>query len=181
MSWPWRETDIPGLFRTTRPRTSDSRGSLQKILGDGDNDIAPPFVAREIFWSISDIGVFRGMHFQIPPRSTRKVVFAAAGVIRDFVFDMRAGSPTFRKLFETELTEQSGGLVIPTGCAHGFEVLQGPATMVYGQEEHFSLETDAGINFESVGVRLMSRDPVISERDRALPAFESFDSPFEYK
>jgi dTDP-4-dehydrorhamnose 3,5-epimerase-like enzyme len=121
------------------------------------------------------------MHFQIPPRSTRKVVFAAAGVIRDFVFDMRAGSPTFRKLFETELTEQSGGLVIPTGCAHGFEVLQGPATMVYGQEEHFSLETDAGINFESVGVRLMSRDPVISERDRALPAFESFDSPFEYK
>ena len=159
---------------------SDSRGSLQKILGEGDNDTSPPFGAREIFWSTSDSGVFRGMHFQTPPRSTRKVVFVAAGAIRDFVFDMRTGSPTFGKLYETELTAKSGGLVIPYGCAHGFEVLSGPAAMIYGQDEYFSQENDAGIGFESAGVRLVTAHPLISERDRTLPPFNSLVSPFEF-
>jgi dTDP-4-dehydrorhamnose 3,5-epimerase-like enzyme len=137
-------------------------------------------VAREIFWSTSEVGVFRGMHFQIGVRATRKVVFVTTGVVRDFVLDLRVGSPTFKRLWETELSAETGGLVIPVGCAHGFEVLQGPAAMVYGQEEHFSPESDAGINFESAGVRLLSADPVISDRDRALPLLDSYDSPFEF-
>ncbi len=177
---PWRETEIPGLFQTTRPRFSDSRGALIKILGEGDSGNAAPFVAREIFWSISETGVFRGMHFQIGPRATRKVVFVTGGVVRDFVLDLRRGSPTFAQLWETELNPETGGLVIPVGCAHGFEVLDGPAAMVYGQDEHFSPDADAGINFESAGVRLRSAAPIISERDRLLPALDSFDSPFEF-
>jgi dTDP-4-dehydrorhamnose 3,5-epimerase len=177
---PWRETEIPGLFQTARPRLSDSRGSLLKVLGEGDCGSAAPFVAREIFWSTSEAGVFRGMHFQIGVRATRKVVFVTTGVVRDFVIDLRVGSPTFKRLWETELSAETGGLVIPVGCAHGFEVLQGPAAMVYGQEEHFSPESDVGINFESAGVRLLSADPVISDRDRALPLLDSYDSPFEF-
>jgi dTDP-4-dehydrorhamnose 3,5-epimerase len=177
---PWLETDIPGLFQTTRPRFSDSRGGLTKILGEGDCGPAAPFVAREIFWSTSEVGVFRGMHFQIGPRATRKVVFVTVGVVRDFVLDLRRGSPSFAQLWETELSPETGGLVIPMGCAHGFEVLDGPAAMVYGQDEHFSPETDAGINYESAGVRLRCASPVVSERDRLLPTLDSFDSPFEF-
>jgi dTDP-4-dehydrorhamnose 3,5-epimerase-like enzyme len=59
-------------------------------------------------------------------------------------------------------------------------VLDGPAAMVYGQDEHFSPETDAGINYESAGVRLRCASPVVSERDRLLPTLDSFDSPFEF-
>ena len=180
MSEPWRETEIPKLFQTSRPRYSDRRGGLTKILGEGDCGNAARFVSQEIFWSTSQTGVFRGLHFQIDPRATRKVVFVTSGLVRDFVLDLRCGSPTFKLLWETELTASTGGLVIPAGCAHGFEVLEGPAAMVYGQEEYFSLETDAGINFESAGVRLRSAAPVISERDRALPSLDSFDSPFEF-
>ena len=180
MSVPWRETEIPGLFQTTRPRFSDSRGGLLKILGEGDNGDAAPFTAREIFWSTSETGVFRGMHFQVGARATRKVVFVTSGLVRDFVLDLRRGSPTFMKVWETELSAETGGLVIPVGCAHGFEVLEGPAAMVYGQDEHFSPEADAGINFESAGVVLRSSAPVISERDWLLPMLDSFDSPFEF-
>lgn len=180
MSVPWRETEIPGLFRTDRPRLADSRGGLIKILGEGDSGEAAPFVAREIFWSLSETGVFRGMHFQIGSRATRKVVFVTHGVVRDFVLDLRRGSPTFTQVWETELSPETGGLVIPVGCAHGFEVLDGPAAMVYGQDEHFSPETDAGINADSAGIRLRSAQPVISDRDRALPALDTFDTPFEF-
>jgi dTDP-4-dehydrorhamnose 3,5-epimerase-like enzyme len=120
------------------------------------------------------------MHFQVGARATRKVVFLTSGVVRDFVLDLRRGSPTFMKVWETELSADTGGLVIPVGCAHGFEVLEGPAVMVYGQEEHFSPEADAGINFESAGVVLRSSAPVISDRDRELPALAIFDTPFEF-
>jgi dTDP-4-dehydrorhamnose 3,5-epimerase len=176
----WRATEIPGLFQTARQPIVDQRGGFQKIVGEGDNAECLPFLAREIYWSTSVEGVFRGLHFQTGARDTRKAVFVTGGMVRDFVLDLRKGSPTERFLWEGCLHAQSGGLIIPRGCAHGFEVIQGPVSMVYGQEEYFSPKGDAGINFVSAGVKLESPNPVISARDLALPSLDSYDSPFEF-
>ena len=180
VSFPWMPTSMPGVVLTTRPPMVDERGSFTKVLGEGDEGGQPPFVTREAFWSHSGRGVFRGLHVQLPPRSTRKLVFVTHGDVRDFVLDLRVGSPTCGEVHEFELSASTGGLVIPEGCAHGFEVLSDGASMVYLQEDFHSPDHDGGILYSSAGVELAATQPVISARDLALPPLADFDSPFEF-
>jgi dTDP-4-dehydrorhamnose 3,5-epimerase len=180
VSSPWQSTLIPGVYRTNRPVFSDDRGAFVKILGEGDEGAAPAFVPREVFWSQSAKGVFRGMHVQLPPRAARKLVFITHGAVRDFVLDLRRGSPTQGKVDEFHLSDETGGLVIPAGCAHGFEVLSEGASMVYLQEDFHSPEHDTGVLYSSIGLRLEALSPVISARDLALPSIAAFRSPFEF-
>ncbi len=180
MSGPWRSTPIPGAHLTGRLPVDDRRGSLTKILGSGDDVPGEPFVVREVFWSRSDRGVFRGLHVQLPPRATRKIVFVTHGAVRDFLLDLRRGSPTEGRVWETELDATAGGLLIPAGCAHGFEVVGDGAAMVYLQEDFHSAEHDAGVHYASAGITLAADEPLSSERDRALPPLAQFASPFEF-
>ena len=180
MSFPWRSTPIPGVYLTSRPASFDDRGSFTKVLGEGDEPGVAPFVTREVFWSSSVRGVFRGMHVQLPPRSAAKVVFVVHGAVRDFVLDLRRGSPTQGQLWESRLDASTGGLVIPDGCAHGFEVVSDEAVMVYLQTAFHSPEHDGGVNYASAGVVLEAAQPLISKRDAELPQLADFDSPFEF-
>lgn len=180
MSAPWRSTPIPGAYLTGRAPAADPRGSLTKIVGQGDDTPDGPFVVREVFWSQSQWGVFRGLHVQLPPRSTRKLVFVTGGLVRDFLLDLRRGSPTEGQLWETELGPTTGGLLIPDGCAHGFEVVGDDASMVYLQEDFHSPDHDGGVHYASAGVVLQASEPLLSDRDRGLVAFAEFDSPFTW-
>lgn len=120
------------------------------------------------------------MHVQLPPRATRKLVFVTQGRVRDFVLDIRRGSPTEGELWATELEASGGGLVIPEGCAHGFEVLSDEASMVYLQEDFHSAEHDGGVLYSSAGVILEAAAPIVSARDLALPSLTAFTSPFVF-
>jgi len=180
VSAPWRSTPIPGAFLTGRIPATDARGSLTKILGAGDEAPGGAFAVREVFWSQSARGVFRGLHVQLPPRATRKLVFVTSGAVRDFLLDLRRGSPTEGLLWETELTPVSGGLLVPDGCAHGFEVVGDGASMVYLQEDFHSPEHDGGVHYGSAGVALVASEPLLSERDRALTSLAAFESPFTF-
>lgn len=171
---------IPGLFLTTRDALLDSRGSFTKVLGEGDDSGVPPFVTREVFWSRSTRGVLRGLHVQLPPRATRKLVFVTHGSVRDFVLDLRVGSPTHLAVAEVPLDDQGGGLVIPDGCAHGFEVVSDEAAMVYLQEDFHSPEHDSGVLYTSAHIVPLTPEPIVSARDLALPSVDDFDSPFEF-
>lgn len=180
MSFPWRSTPIPGVFLTARPRFDDARGTFTKVLGEGDSGDEPPFLAVEIFWSSSPRGVFRGLHVPGPGRSSRKAVFVAQGRVRDFVLDLRRGSPTEGLLYEVPLDDAGGALIVAAGCAHGFEVVSDRAAMVYAQEQHYDAGEDLGVHYASAGVTLVSTDPVVSDRDAGLPSLQDFDSPFTF-
>lgn len=179
MSRGWVRQVIPGLYTLDRPPSSDSRGSFHKILCEQPEGVKKLDV-DEIYWSSSEQGVVRGMHLQIPPFHGRKLVFATLGKVRDFVIDLRVGSPTYQKIWETELTPESPGVLIPTGCAHGFAVTAGPAVMVYTQEGAYSQECDTGVNIRSIGLANLPSVSVISERDQQLPSLSEFNSPFFY-
>lgn len=175
----WVRQVIPGLYALDKDPHSDARGSFHKILSE------PPANFQqinfdEIYWSSSEQGVARGMHFQIPPFHGRKLVFATLGVVRDIVIDLRLGSPTFQQIWETELSPECPGVLIPTGCAHGFIVTQGPAILVYAQEGPYSQECDTGVNINSIGLPGLSLESVLSERDQLLSSLTEFISPFVY-
>lgn len=170
---------IPGLYTVGNPFVTDSRGSFHKILCEQPVDVMP-LQFDEIYWTHSDQSVMRGMHLQIPPFQGRKLVFATMGVARDFVIDLRVGSPTYQRTWEKELTPESAGILIPAGCAHGFVVESAPTILVYAQEGAYSKECDTGVNIESIGLSGLPSDCVLSERDNQLPSLLEFDSPFEF-
>jgi dTDP-4-dehydrorhamnose 3,5-epimerase len=170
---------IAGVGRIAVPFFEDERGGFTKVFGAVALEQACiEFDVREMYWSRSHTGVIRGLHFQSPPAAVAKIVFTTQGVIRDVVLDLRVGSPTYATFSELELTETSGAVVIPRGCAHGFEVLDGPAVTCYLQDGPFDPAKDAGVRWDTAGVTWMTSSPIVSARDRALPRFETFESPF---
>ena len=158
----------------------DSRGWFTKLLS-GPDPATNSFQGAEIFWIRSRLGVLRGLHFQIPPQGTSKLVAVAQGRIRDFVLDLRIGSPTERQIVEIDLTPESGCLIVPVGCAHGYESLEENTIVVYAQDVPLDDPSCyAGINLESAGIVTVTSNPVTSIRDSSLPSLAEFVSPFTY-
>ena len=177
----WQQLDIPGLALSSGASVSDARGSFTKVLSGADS-LVGDFEAREIYWTQSARGVLRGMHFQLPPEATSKLVFVISGKIRDFVLDLRTGSPTERELLEVTLTPTDGALLVPKGCAHAYEAMEDDTVVCYAQDVPFeSPECYGGIRPDSAGIVAHSPTPVMLERDLGLPALDDFMSPFIFE
>ena len=178
---PFEPSAIPGAGRLRPPFHQDARGSFTKPYSRAVRDLlgSDPALA-EVYWSQSVAGTIRGMHFQLPPTAIGKVVFATAGRVRDVVLDLRVGSPAYGTFDVFELAADGSAVVVPRGCAHGFEVIDGPACLVYLQDGDFDPDTDAGIRWDSFGMEWSTDQPVVSARDQSLPSLAQFDSPFTW-
>lgn len=159
------------LFRFN-PRFEDERGVFVKPLHlDFLKQHGVEFECRESFISFSKHNVLRGMHFQIPPHDHAKVVSCLDGEIFDVVVDLRPESKTYQKAISFRLKGPSGeALYIPSGCAHGFQVLSKDGAWVayYTSREHHA-ESDRGILWSSVPIDWPLDQPVVSGRDQKFP------------
>jgi len=157
----------------------DVRGNFSKVFSKPQQALVQrEFRPREIFSSTSRRGVIRGMHIQAAPHAVSKLVWVTRGVIRDVVLDLRDDSHTFRCFVVTELTAESGALYVPRGCAHGFEVLTDEAITNYAQDGDYAPTHDTGVAWNSFGFEWFTKNPTLSDRDRALPPMSEFRSPF---
>lgn len=120
-----------------------------------------------------DLGTIRGMHFQYPPHAEIKFVRCMKGRIWDVAVDLRSGSATFRRWHAEELSEDNGRmLVVPKGCAHGFQALTDSAEVLYLHTAQYAPDAEGGVAFDDPVLAI--RWPVavsmtgVSKRDRAL-------------
>ncbi len=176
--------DIPGLILIEPNVMADSRGLFTKVFtrelfltNNLDLDVA------ETYYTISSKGVIRGMHFQVPPMDHNKLVYVTKGSVMDVVLDIRKGSPTYGKYFNTILNDENRNIMyIPKGCAHGFKALTDEACIFYNQSTVYSPECDSGILYNSFGFDWdITSPPNNSERDMKFVFFKDFSSPFIYK
>jgi dTDP-4-dehydrorhamnose 3,5-epimerase len=173
---------IPGCGLELVARPSDPRGWFAKVFqasavraAGGDPTVA------EVYLSSSHRGVIRGLHYQLPPHDHAKTVSCVRGEAYDVVLDARRGSPTFGRVAAFALHgAEPGRLHIPAGCAHGFQALADDTVLVYVVGTEHSPEHDSGVRWDSVGVRWPLPDPIVSARDRALPAFDPSATPFRF-
>lgn len=177
-----RPSTIPGCFSLDFEPHHDARGSFVKPYRRSELEglgLNANFV--ESYYTVSATNVLRGMHLQLPPAEHSKLVYCTSGKVLDVWLDARVGSPTYGKWAQAELDAVQGcGLYLPAGVAHGFCVLDGPATMVYHVTSEYAPGHDAGIAWDSFGAAWPLLAPLISERDATLPRWEDFDSPFCY-
>lgn len=174
---------IPDVFVIEPRIAEDHRGPFIKTYHLKTfelNGIKEKF--QESYYSVSREGVIRGMHFQLPPADHVKLVYVTSGGIIDVVLDIRKGSPTYGKFVSFEINDDNRKVVyIPRGCAHGFCALLNNTVVTYLQSTMYSSEHDAGIRFDSFGMKWPVIDPIISDRDSQFPMFKNFVSPFFYQ
>ena len=180
MKVTWTVLEVPGLLLSSGASVQDHRGSFTKVLS-GSDPVLGDLDGRELYWTSSARGVLRGLHFQLPPAATRKLVYVVNGAIRDFIVDLRVGSPMERRLFEIELNPSVGGLLVPVGCAHAYEALEDNTIVCYAQDIPFSDEDSyGGIQAESAGIVPRADQPIVMPRDLEFPALDEFESPFVF-
>jgi dTDP-4-dehydrorhamnose 3,5-epimerase len=133
---------------------------------------------RESYYSISQRGVLRGMHFQLPPYEHDKLVYVTEGEILDVIVDLRRASPTFGQHLAVTLPAHTQAIYIPKGCAHGFLTLSDSATVVYNVTSEYEPSADAGVRWDSFGFEWPISQPIISDRDAAFEALVNVQAIF---
>jgi dTDP-4-dehydrorhamnose 3,5-epimerase len=116
------------------------------------------------------------MHYQEPPHAEDKLVRCTRGAIYDVIVDLRPGSETYCRWFGIELTPDDGReLLVPKGCAHGFQTLLDDTEVHYQMSHRFVPEAARGVRFDdpAFGIEWPPAERrVISERDASYPDFE---------
>jgi dTDP-4-dehydrorhamnose 3,5-epimerase len=120
-------------------------------------------------------GTLRGLHFQAAPHDEDKLVRCTAGAIFDVIVDIRAGSPTYRRWFGTELTAVNHrSLYIPKGFAHGFISLADDTEVFYMISVPYVPGSARGLRWSdpAFGIQWPIDPVVISARDAEHPLLD---------
>jgi dTDP-4-dehydrorhamnose 3,5-epimerase len=184
MPFAFKELSLPGVVLITPRVFGDYRGFFAEIYKHSDFSGAG---IKEYFvqdnHSRSSQGVLRGLHYQKEPMSQGKLVRCISGRIFDVAVDIRKGSLTYGKWVGVELSEENRQMIyIPPAFAHGFLVLSSTSEIVYKCTREYSAEHDRGIiwNDPVINVDWPVTDPLLSEKDRALPLLKDADINFEF-
>ena len=182
MPFRFQRLEIPDVILITPKIHSDPRGFFIETYKKSEfakNGIKEKFVQDN--WSHSMKGTLRGLHFQKSPQAQAKLVMALKGEVFDVAVDIRKDSLTYGKWVGEILSEKKAQMLyIPAGFAHGFCVLSDEADFVYKVSQEYSTELDSGIfwNDPEIGIDWPISDPLLSEKDLALPLLKDADLNF---
>jgi dTDP-4-dehydrorhamnose 3,5-epimerase len=165
---------IPGAAIVTFTPYVDERGEfcrlfclneLKDILGDRKIVQINRSVTRKS-------GTVRGMHFQNPPCAEMKLFQCTRGRVFDVVIDIRKDSPTYLSWAGVELSPDLRKMVIiPEGCAHGFQALTDDAEVLYFTTAFYAPDYEGGIRFDDpkIDIHWPLPERGVSERDMNHP------------
>jgi dTDP-4-dehydrorhamnose 3,5-epimerase len=130
-------------------------------------------------------GTVRALHFQVPPHAQAKLVRVLRGAVYDVAVDLRAGSPTYGRWTAVTLTAQGGEQIfVPRGFAHGYCTLEADSEVAYKVDDYYAPDCEQGLIWNDPGLAVdwpvAAADAVLSDKDRKLPRFADFVSPFRY-
>lgn len=168
------EMTLTGVKRVARQRLGDARGFLSRLF------CADELATAGWIWPVAQInhsctaqvGTVRGMHYQHPPHAEAKLVTCLRGRVWDVAVDLRTGSPTFLQWCAQELSaDNHAALLIPPGCAHGFQTLSEDVELLYVHSTPYALSADAGLNPQDprLGIRWPLPVGTISDKDAQRP------------
>lgn len=171
-------TAIAGVTVVHGSAFADQRGAFRRLFCDlelaeiiGERGIVQINHSQTV-----RTGTRRGMHFQLPPHAEMKLVRCLRGKVWDVAVDLRAGSPTFLCWHAEELSAENGRmLVIPEGCAHGFQTLAPDTELLYLHTAHYAPHAEGGVRHDdpALGIDWPLPASDLSQRDQAHPFITS--------
>ena len=162
---------ISGSWKIEFQKFDDNRGFFYESFKEEDFKklIGRNLNIKQTNTSSSSRGSVRGIHYALVPPSQAKLVQCQRGSIKDYVIDIRVGSPTFGQFEEIELNENSASAVfIEEGLAHAFVALENQTVVTYFVTEKYNPEREKGINpfDKTLNVKWPDLEPILSEKDK---------------
>lgn len=166
---------LAGVMLVRRPIHTDTRGTFARLFSV---DALSPAgwrgpIAQVNHSATSHRGTVRGLHYQQAPFAEMKLVSCVRGVVWDVAVDLRPESSTFLQWHAQTLSPQCGvAMLIPPGCAHGFQALSDDAELVYCHSEPYAPQAQQGIFPGDPRLAIAWPLPIhnLSERDAAFAA-----------
>lgn len=179
------ETEIPAVKRVVPKRFGDDRGWFSETFRAdalAAGGIADAFVQDNQSFS-AQAGTVRGLHFQLAPAAQAKLVRVLSGAILDVAVDLRAGSPSYGRHVALRLDAAGGEqLYVPAGFAHGFCTLEPDTMIAYKVSAYYSAAHDRNLLWNDPDLAIAwpvgETGAVLSDKDRAAPAFSAFGPAF---
>jgi dTDP-4-dehydrorhamnose 3,5-epimerase len=167
-------TKIAGVFVAETNLFTDHRGLFSRLFCK--QELASAVGERQIVQvnqsCTKTLGAIRGMHFQNPPHAEMKLIRCLKGRVWDVAVDLRAGSQTMLQWHAEELSQQNARmLIIPEGCAHGFQVLEPDSELLYLHTAFYQPEFESGIMYNDPQLAISWPLPVedLSAKDQKYP------------
>jgi dTDP-4-dehydrorhamnose 3,5-epimerase len=114
-------------------------------------------------------GTIRGLHWQAAPNEERKIVRCVRGAIYDVIVDVRQDSPTYMRYVAVELTyENADAVLIPAGCAHGFQTLADDTEVHYAMDVEYAPSASRVLRYDDAALAIgwPLKVSLVSDRDR---------------
>lgn len=168
---------LPGmLVLQTEPRT-DERGFFARCFCRHELarfGVAPAVQQANLSFS-ERAGTLRGLHYQMAPSAETKVLTCLQGAVHDVVLDVRPSSPTFGRHAAVELSADNRRMVVvPEGCAHGFQTLRQDSLVLYLVSAAYDPVRERAIrwNDPAFAIGWPATPTVLSPRDAAAPDYD---------
>lgn len=182
-----RKTALPGVLELVPDRFGDDRGFFSETYKSSvlaEQGVEIDFMQDNHSLS-REVGVLRGLHYQLPPFAQDKLVRVTRGRVLDVAVDIRKGSPNYGKWVSVELSAKDWNqLLVPKGFAHGFLTLEPDTEFLYKVSAPYSREHDRGIRFDDpqIGVDWQSDHSgfILSDKDRNAPLLADADNTFTF-
>ena len=176
---------LPEIRIMSLKKIEDSRGFLSEVYtrrafeAEGDKI---DFVQDNHSFSAKK-GTVRGLHFQTPPVAQHKLVRVVRGSVFDVAIDLRRSSFSYGRHVSVVLSAAAWNqALVPVGFAHGFMTLEDDTEVIYKVSDYYSPDYDKGLlwNDPALGIQwpLLTKEALLSERDRAQPRLAELESPF---
>lgn len=177
----YQPTTINGVMLGISTPVTDSRGSFARVFEL--QALRDAGFTNEVAWvdlnqSRSRRGTIRGMHFRLDDQQFKQIR-VCNGAIFDVVIDLRPSSPTYLTTYETELSaENYRHLIIPPGCAHGFQALSTNVDLLLNSSVQYDSSVDAGFawNDERFDIPWPIANALMSDRDRTAPPYSKIQA-----
>jgi dTDP-4-dehydrorhamnose 3,5-epimerase len=171
-------TPLKELVVVQRKVIEDHRGFLSRFYcADEFKNLGIDKPIAQINHTLTRVkGAVRGLHFQHPPYAEIKLVSCIKGEILDVAVDLRRDSPTFLQWHGEVLSATNRkSLLIPEGCAHGFQALSEDCELIYLHTCAYHPEAEGALNVADPRLGIIWPLPVseMSDRDRNNKLIES--------
>lgn len=168
------DTAILGVKVITREKMSDERGFLSRLFCRDELSSAgwQGGIAQVNETMTLHKGTVRGLHFQREPSLEIKLVSCTGGRIFDVAVDLRVKSSTYLQYFSCELSDDNGkAMLIPAGCAHGFQALTDDVRITYCHSEAYNPSAEGGVHILDKRINIdWPLEPLnLSQKDANLP------------